>query len=83
MIRRLKQDVLTELPEKKRQEVKILIEEKHNKLLRKISKDLSKAKKALRTADSKESLNEARSDQRNFILGLYEQTGLLLISYSL
>lgn len=76
MIRRLKDNVLSELPEKQRFQVLISVEKKHNNVLNKISKELKEAKKNYSNASSRAESKEPGSEKRRLILELYKDLGI-------
>lgn len=76
MIRRLKKDVMSELPAKRRQQVLLGIDKKHSKMIGKIFKEFKDVKKKMFLAKSKDSFRENRSDKHRLILELYKGTGV-------
>eukprot|EP01119_Soliformovum_irregulare_P025295 TRINITY_DN9328_c0_g1_i3.p1 TRINITY_DN9328_c0_g1~~TRINITY_DN9328_c0_g1_i3.p1 ORF type:complete len:386 (-),score=122.09 TRINITY_DN9328_c0_g1_i3:45-1202(-) len=78
MIRRLKKDVLTQLPPKNRQQVTLIIEDKHRKTLNSIQSEFSNVKKNLwkkSVQSDREKLRELRSDKYRLVLELFSDSG--------
>lgn len=75
MIRRLKIDVLGQLPPKKRRQVFIGIIDKHKKIIRKIGKQIKEHKKKIHVAFSDDAAKDARFQAWRLIKELYHDTG--------
>ena len=76
MIRRLKKDVMSELPAKRRQQVLLAIDKKHSKIIGKIFQEFKEVKKKMFLAKSKDKMKEVRSDKHRLILELYKDSGM-------
>ncbi|KAH3759633.1 chromatin-remodeling complex ATPase chain [Pelomyxa schiedti] len=71
MIRRLKQEVLTELPEKRRERIYIGIVESHVEIIHQIFSDLRHARKG----DTAEDEQSSRSEAKRLLYELYRNSG--------
>eukprot|EP01102_Stenamoeba_stenopodia_P020096 TRINITY_DN7727_c0_g1_i4.p1 TRINITY_DN7727_c0_g1~~TRINITY_DN7727_c0_g1_i4.p1 ORF type:complete len:674 (+),score=170.01 TRINITY_DN7727_c0_g1_i4:489-2510(+) len=76
MIRRIKSEVLHELPDKRRQQVFLSVTEKHTKVMKKVIADLRAARRSLHAVDQGEAY-AARSDQKLLLLEAFADTGAL------
>eukprot|EP01105_Mastigella_eilhardi_P002824 TRINITY_DN1363_c0_g2_i4.p2 TRINITY_DN1363_c0_g2~~TRINITY_DN1363_c0_g2_i4.p2 ORF type:complete len:427 (-),score=134.13 TRINITY_DN1363_c0_g2_i4:47-1327(-) len=75
MIRRLKKDVLTELPEKRRERIFIGIVEQHSTIIKGIMHELRQVAKTVFNSEAKEDSSEARSESKRLLLELYRNSG--------
>ncbi|CAA7398605.1 unnamed protein product [Spirodela intermedia] len=74
MIRRLKKDVLTELPSKRRQQVFLELEEKDLKRVRALFCELEIIKRNIKESDSPEVTESLKISQRNTINKIYNDS---------
>ncbi|XP_078445437.1 chromatin remodeling factor18 isoform X2 [Wolffia australiana] len=74
MIRRLKKDVLTELPSKRRQQVFLDLNEKDLKQVRALFCELHAIKTSIREAASPEVIESLKMSQRNIISKIYNDS---------
>ncbi|RCV14180.1 hypothetical protein SEVIR_2G417000v4 [Setaria viridis] len=71
MIRRLKKDVLSQLPVKRRQQIFLDLSEKDVKYVRALFHELETLKIKIESADSKEMIDSLKFTQKNLITKLY------------
>ncbi|KQK15029.1 SWI/SNF-related matrix-associated actin-dependent regulator of chromatin subfamily A-like protein 1 [Brachypodium distachyon] len=71
MIRRLKKDVLSELPVKRRQQVFLDLSEKEMKHIRALFRELETVKIKMQSCDSKEMFDSLKFNQKNIINKIY------------
>ncbi|PUZ73106.1 hypothetical protein GQ55_2G448200 [Panicum hallii var. hallii] len=76
MIRRLKKDVLSQLPVKRRQQVFLDLSEKDVKHVRPIFQELETLKIKIESADSKEMIDSLKFTQKNLITKLYTDSAV-------
>jgi len=76
MIRRLKKDVLSQLPVKRRQQVFLDLSEKDVKHVRPIFQELETLKIKIESADSKEMIDSLKFAQKNLITKLYTDSAV-------
>ncbi|XP_068663502.1 uncharacterized protein [Aristolochia californica] len=74
MIRRLKKDVLKELPEKRRQQVFLSLDEKDMVQLRALFRELEVVKKKIKTCQSQEEIDGLKFMQKNLINKIYHDS---------
>uniref|UniRef100_A0A1D1Y6V2 Zinc finger Ran-binding domain-containing protein 3 n=2 Tax=Anthurium amnicola TaxID=1678845 RepID=A0A1D1Y6V2_9ARAE len=74
MIRRLKKDVLSELPVKHRQQVFLELGEKDMKQVRALFRELEVIKNNIQTCDSQEKVKSLKISQRNIINKIYNDS---------
>ncbi|ONK63129.1 uncharacterized protein A4U43_C07F11710 [Asparagus officinalis] len=71
MIRRLKKDVLTELPVKRRQQVFLELSEKDTKQIRALFRELEFVKNSMKASESREELESLKLSQKHLINKIY------------
>ena len=79
MIRRLKSDVLTQLPPKIRESISVVLSDQHRKVLSTAMKDLSKASRQSRSKNEKQA-KAARSETLSLVNELFRLSGTAKIS---
>ncbi|TVU37669.1 hypothetical protein EJB05_10996 [Eragrostis curvula] len=79
MIRRLKKDVLSQLPVKRRQQVFLDLGEKEMKPIRALSRELETLKMKIQAADSKETVDSLKLTQKNLISKMYTDSAVAKI----
>ncbi|KAK3127822.1 hypothetical protein QOZ80_7AG0578840 [Eleusine coracana subsp. coracana] len=79
MIRRLKKDVLSQLPVKRRQQVFLDLGEKEIKPIRVLSRELETLKIKIQSADSKEMVDSLKLTQKNLISKMYTDSAVAKI----
>jgi SWI/SNF-related matrix-associated actin-dependent regulator 1 of chromatin subfamily A len=75
MIRRLKADVLSELPDKHRFQVCISVNKKYTQKLAAVAKELKNAKSELYKANTREQAKDPRNEKHRLVLELYKSLG--------
>ncbi|VAH27589.1 unnamed protein product [Triticum turgidum subsp. durum] len=74
MIRRLKKDVLSELPVKRRQQVFLDLSEKEMKHIRALFRELETVKIKMQSCDSQETIDSLKFNQKNIINKIYNDS---------
>uniref|UniRef100_A0A453AZ90 SWI/SNF-related matrix-associated actin-dependent regulator of chromatin subfamily A-like protein 1 n=1 Tax=Aegilops tauschii subsp. strangulata TaxID=200361 RepID=A0A453AZ90_AEGTS len=74
MIRRLKKDVLSELPVKRRQQVFLDLSEKEMKHIRALFRELETVKIKMQSCDSQEMIDSLKFNQKNIINKIYNDS---------
>ncbi|XBI99673.1 hypothetical protein VPH35_019717 [Triticum aestivum] len=74
MIRRLKKDVLSELPVKRRQQVFLDLSEKEMKHIRALFRELETVKIKMQSCDSQETIDSLKFNQKNIINKIYNNS---------